>query len=387
MTMNARQDPSISAASAKKLEGIVDRLMAVKGVRHALAAVSSRDGAFSWIGARGMAQPDGTEMTAETPFWIASITKLFIAAAIFKLQESGKLSIEDKVTRYLPEEMLRGVHIVKGIDHYSAITLRHLLSHATGIPDYLELKDSGGKTLIDRALEGEDTAWTLKDILQIVRQANQPLFPPQDLTSGKARIRYSDTNFQMLIAIIENTTEQSVDEAFRRLLFAPLEMRHTYYPGDEPMEPSKPAAAVWVQDKPFNDKRKAMRAFGDLNSTAADLTAFMRALIGGKVFDKPETLSMMGSTFNTFGFALSPIAPGWPIQYGLGMMRFQMPRWLTPFRPVPELIGHTGAVGSWLFYCPKLDIITAGTVSQVTAAAAPFRVLPELLRILEDDFR
>ena len=387
MTMDAKQVQSISAASAKKLEGIVDRLMAVKGVRHALLAVSRRGGAFSWTGAKGIAQPDGTEMTTETPFWIASITKLFIAAAVFKLQESGKLSIEDKVTRYLPEEILQGVYIVKGTDHYSAITLRHLLSHATGIPDYLELKDSGGKTLIDRALEGEDTAWTLKDILQIVRQANQPLFSPQDLTGSKVRIRYSDTNFQMLIAIIENVTEQSVDEAFRRLLFVPLELRHTCHPGDEPMEAAKPAAAVWVQDKPFNDKPKAMRAFGDLNSTASDLTAFMSALIGGKVFDKPETFSLMGSTFNTFGFALSPIAPGWPIQYGMGMMRFRMPRWLPPFRPVPELIGHTGAVGSWLFYCPKLDIITAGTVSQVTAAAAPFRVLPEVLRILEDDFK
>jgi D-alanyl-D-alanine carboxypeptidase len=387
ISMELTQARSISEASARKLDGVLDRLLAVKGVRHALVAVERRDGSLSWAGARGMARPDGTAMTVETPFWIASITKLFIASVILKLHESGRLSIDDKVIRYLPERMLRGVHVVNGTDHCEALTVRHLLSHSSGIPDYLELQDGNGKTLIDRVLEGEDRGWTLDDVLQIVRESNKPLFPPQSLEGGKCRIRYSDTNFQMLIAIIERVTEQSVDAAFQELLCVPLHLRHTCHPGGQSPGLTKPAAAVWIQDVPFDTKPRAMRAFGDLNSTAADLITFMGALIGGKVFDRPETLELMRGTFHTFGVALSPIAPGWPIQYGLGMMRFQMPRWLPPFRSMPEVIGHTGAVGSWLFYCPKLDIITTGTVSQVTAAAAPFRVLSDLLRILEEELR
>ncbi len=108
-----------------------------------------------------------------------------------------------------------------------------------------------------------------------------------------------------------------------------------------------------------------------------------RGLVDGQVFAEQTTWELMQRQWNTFGFAFSPIAPGWPIQYGLGMMRFQMPRVFTPLHAMPEVIGHTGAVGSWLFYCPSLDLILTGTVSQVTAAAAPFRILPKMLRILE----
>ena len=203
----------------------------------------------------------------------------------------------------------------------------------------------------------------------------------------KICVRYSDTNFQLLIGIIEKVTGQPIAEAFRTLLFEPLHLRQTAHPGTEPLNPVGPVAAVWAEDKPFVNKPQAMQSFGDLNSTASDLIEFMRALIDGRVFSKPTTFELMRDHWNTFGFALSPIAPGWPIQYGVGMMRFQMPRLFTPFRPLPEVIGHTGAVGSWLFYCPSLEMILAGTVSQVTAGAVPFKAVPKLLRILEKSSR
>jgi hypothetical protein len=56
--------------------------------------------------------------------------------------------------------------------------------------------------------------------------------------------------------------------------------------------------------------------------------------------------------------------PGWPIEYGIGLMRFELPRILTPFRPVPAVIGHTGSLGSWLFYCPARDLYLAGTAAK-----------------------
>jgi hypothetical protein len=72
------------------------------------------------------------------------------------------------------------------------------------------------------------------------------------------------------------------------------------------------------------------------------------------------------------------------MEYGLGIIRFRLPRLLTPFRPVPELVGHSGVTGSWLFHCRELDIITAGTVDQVRGAAAPYRFVPRLIRALQD---
>ncbi len=382
MSFNVDKKTITSSTQTNLLEGLLDQLMNLKGVRHAILAVESLDGSFSWRGARGTAQPKGDPMEIETPFWIASVTKLFIASAILKLHETGRLSIDDLVIDYLPEDLLKGVHIINGLDYYNRLSIRHLLSHASGIPDYLEIKQKGEGTLIDRVLEGHDISWSLEDILQIVRNVNAPHFQPQDLSSSQYRIRYSDTNFQILIAIIERVTEKPIEDVYREMLFQPLDLGRTFLPGSKPPASVEPTAAVWVENTPFNNKPLAMRSFGDLNSTVVDLIAFMRALINGKVFARAETLDLMCGIWQTFGFSLSQLAPGWPIQYGLGMMRFRMPRPFAPFRPMPEVIGHTGAVGSWLFYCPKLELILTGTVGQLTAAAAPFKLTPKLLRIL-----
>ncbi len=71
----------------KILQEQLQRLVTARHIHHAVAAVESMDGNFKWSGAVGIAYPDGTPMTPETPFWIASITKLFTAAAILKLHE------------------------------------------------------------------------------------------------------------------------------------------------------------------------------------------------------------------------------------------------------------------------------------------------------------
>ena len=60
-------------------------------------------------------------------------------------------------------------------------------------------------------------------------------------------------------------------------------------------------------------------------------------------------------------------------------MRVRCPK---PSRPVPAVIGHTGVTGSWLFYCPELDVYLTGTVDQFTAAGVPFRFVPKMLRVL-----
>jgi D-alanyl-D-alanine carboxypeptidase len=94
----------------------------------------------------------------------------------------------------------------------------------------------------------------------------------------------------------------------------------------------------------------------------------------------------MQSRWIRFGFPTDRAAlraPNWPIEYGLGIKRFRLPRVLTPFSPVPPVIGHTGSTGTWLFYCPDLEVFIAGAVNQVTAGPAPYRLLPKVLRTLQ----
>ncbi|RQD74742.1 MAG: class A beta-lactamase-related serine hydrolase, partial [Candidatus Syntrophonatronum acetioxidans] len=122
---------------AKLLQQHLHLLLAARHIHHAVAAVESMDGSFKWLGAEGIARPDGTPMTPETPFWIASITKLFTAAAILKLHEQGRLSIEQPMAACLPGNIIKGLHSFKGVDYTEKINLGHLLSHSSGLPDYI----------------------------------------------------------------------------------------------------------------------------------------------------------------------------------------------------------------------------------------------------------
>lgn len=368
------------------LEGYLEQLMTLKGVRHAVMALESKDDSFKWSSARGSADQKGTAMEVRTPFWIASVTKLFIAAAILKLHEVKELAIDDLVINYFPENSLKGVHVLKGVDYYNKLTIKHLLSHSSGIPDYLEVRIKGQKNFIEQVLAEEDRAWDIDDILEIIRRAKQPLFPPQDLTNSKYKIRYSDTNFQLLIAILERVKQKTIADIFHNMIIKPLNLINTFHPNSEPLEPAPPTSTVWIEDVPFENKPQAIASFNDLNSTVTDLIKFMKALLNGKLFDNTETFKLMNGLYQTFVLGFSPLSPHWPLQYSLGMMRFKMPKLFSLKYSMPALIGHTGAVGSWLFYCSQLDLILAGTVSQTTAAAAPFRVLPKLLRELEKSY-
>lgn len=362
----------------QQMEKAVDRLMKTRGVQHAILSVESRDGSFQWSGARGTAGPDGSDITVRSRFWIASITKMFIAATVLKIFESGRIRLDEPVRKYLPPGLMTGVHMVDGTDAGRDITVQQLLRHTSGIPDYLEIRDRDGKTLIDRVTDNPEMTWEIRDILDIVRTADRPLFAPGQTAGRRERARYSDTNYQILTEMIRYLMEADVDLVMKELLWDPLGLEMTSLPGGKTVADAEEPAAVWLGRNPFIISEPAMRSFGDLFSTTADLIRFFRALSGGQVFRQDETLRLMMENWNTLDFSLSPLAPGWPIQYGMGTMRFQMPRLLSPLKPRPELVGHTGAVGSWLFYCPQLDMITAGTVGQSTAAGVPFSVLPAL---------
>jgi D-alanyl-D-alanine carboxypeptidase len=361
------------------LEGLLQAMIAQKTIHSALVAVEKMDGSFRWVGTAGDAYPDGTPLLADTPLFIASVTKLYIASAVLKLHERGLVQLDKPISAYLPTALISGLLRLNGVDYTEQITLRHLLSHSSGLPEYLEDRPKGGRNFVDRILEA-DFSFTIEDITAYVRELT-PHFPPQPLEAPKQKVRYCDTNFQLLIAIIKAVTGGSLHAAFSDLLYHPLGLAHTYHPGTRPDAPEP--AGLWADREPMHIPL-AMASFGDLISTVDDMLVFMRGLMRGKVFDDPATLDLMTSHWNTFGFSLNPvrISPGWPIEYGLGMMRFKIPRLFSGFRTIPPVVGHSGATGSWLFYCQELDVLLAGTVNQLSAGAVPFRYIPKILQAL-----
>jgi CubicO group peptidase (beta-lactamase class C family) len=352
----------------------------MRGVRHAVLAVESGDASFSWVGAVGTADGTDSLMTPDTPYFVASITKLYIAAVVLRLVERDLVRLDDTLGTHLPHGVTDRLHVLEGADRTDEITVRHLLAHASGLPDYLEDKPRKGPRFIEQLLSEGDREVTLTEVTRIVRDGLSPHFPPGDLDSGsRVRVRYSDTNFRLLMGIIEAVLNCPWATAVRTELLEPIGLRHTWAPGSQPIDATVAPAALWAGDDLFEAPR-LLESFGDLYSTLADQIAFLRALMNGSAFGDPATAGPMRAQWHAFGFdPTTPRLPGWPIAYGLGMMRFALPRWFTPFSPVPPVVGHTGSTGCWLFYCPELDLYTCGGVDQVTAGAVPFRTAPRVL--------
>jgi D-alanyl-D-alanine carboxypeptidase len=212
-----------------------------------------------------------------------------------------------------------------------------------------------------------------------------PYFPPQELTAKRQRARYSDTNFQMLGAIIEAVTGWGFQQVVEVQVLQPLGLDDTWFAGHPRDEQPRAVAAMWSGNDVI-DAPRAMASIapeGGLIGTAADAITFLRALLAGKVFEREETLGHMQERWNRFAFPrdrAAIMAPGWPIEYGLGIKRFRLPRLLNMGRRSPTFIGHTGANGSWLFWCPDHDLYLAGTIDQTTAAGVPYRFLPKLVK-------
>lgn len=375
-------------ALAQRLQELVEGLVSQRNVYHALLAIESSDRSFRWSGTAGVANPEGKAMRPATPFHIASIDKMLTASIILKLYESGHIGLEKPIGAYLQPGLIRGLHRMDGVDYTDRITVRNLLSHTSGLADCLEdrPKEKGGRSLMDRLFTEGDMSWTIDDLMDIVRDQLTPHFPPQPASAKRQKVRYCDSNYQLLIAIIEAVTAEPLHVVLDDMLFSPLDMRQTWLYGySQPQDPVPEAAAIWFENQPL-ELPLALRSFPSVYSTAENMLRFMRGLMQGEIFEDPGTLSAMKQRWNRFGFPLDPAAlraPSWPIEYGSGMMRFRLPRLFTAFQPVPEVIGHTGSTGSWLFYCPKLDVSIVGTVNQATAGAAPYRLIPRLLQLFE----
>ena len=376
--------PETKDVTIGRLQGLLHRLTTRKPIEQAIVAVESGDESFRWIGAEGKTATGG-QVLEETPFFIASIDKLYNATIAMMLSETGRLDLDNPITTYLPSAVTRGLHRHHGTDYSERITVRHLLSHTSGLADWLEDYPRGGPSLIERILNEGDRTLTVEELAAHVRDQLRPHFPPQDLSARRPKARYSDTNFMLIIAIIEAVTDQVLHEVHEQMLYRPLGLRHTYFPGlSQPLDPTPAPMVLRAKGQPLGIPL-LMRSTRGIYSTAADTMVFLRRLMRNDVFRNPETLASMVSRWHRFGFPLDRAAlhsPGWPVEYGLGIMRFRLPRVFTPTARMPTVLGHTGSTGCWLFYCPELDVLLSGSVEEVTAGAVPFRTVPRILNIL-----
>ena len=342
-----------------------------KSVRNCVLSVVKDDGSFSWSGAAGIASQDGqVPMTKDTPIYIASITKLYTATAIMRLYEKGAVSLDDPMSRYLPEELIQGIHVYKGKDYSQEITIKELLSHTSGIADYLFEKPKEGKSLFELILEKPERSWTVDETIEMARNDLEPNFQPGTDAS------YSDTNFQLLGKVIEAITGKPLHIVYEDFFFRPLGLKHTWLTGrSEPrFAPSAAPADIFHNDFIITNTRSngAYWADGGIVSTAEECIIFLKALNEGRIV-REDTLKLM---HNWHKLQI-------PLQYGYGTMYFKLPWFINMLMKVPPLWGHSGSTGAFLYYSEDLNLYMAGSINQTESKSKPFRLMGSVMKAIQ----
>jgi D-alanyl-D-alanine carboxypeptidase len=237
---------------------------------------------------------------------IGSNTKTFVAVLVLGLVADGRLGLDDTVERWLP-----GVVSGNGNDG-ARVTVRQLLQHTSGLPEYVDTLDAVRSAEGFRAhrFDHYDPA----DLVALA-MTRPPAFEPG------TRWAYSNTNYILAGMIIERVTGRPWEVTLRERILRPLRLGHTFAPGDHAYLP-RPHARGYQQFEPdgplvdttdFNPS--AAYTAGELVSTPSDVARFWRALLGGRLLGPAELAEMrrtvLAETFQEY-------APG--ARYGLGIM-------------------------------------------------------------------
>ncbi|MGX2997217.1 serine hydrolase domain-containing protein [Streptomyces sp. JNUCC 64] len=268
-----------------------------------------RDRAGTWRTATGVGDlRTGRPRGADDRYRVGSVTKTFVAASLLLLEGDGRLDLDDPVERWLPG-LVRG-----GGSDGRRITVRQLLNHTSGIPDYIRDEDFRRTRFHDPGFRSH--RFVSLSPRRLVRTA---LAHPAAFRPGTSW-GYSNTNYVLAGLVIEAVTGRPYGETVRDRIVRPLGLRATTVPGTDPRLPdphsraygrlSPDPRAVRVHDVTLLDPSMAYAA-GEMISSSADLTRFLTALLRGELLTGRQ-LAAMTSTVET--------APGSAVRYGLGVL-------------------------------------------------------------------
>ena len=251
----------------------------------------------------GIANPQTLEqLTTNSAFNLASVSKQFYAMMIMMLKEQGKLNYDDRVQKYLP------------IFPYPTITIRHLMNQTSGLPEYFDIA-AGDMNLLD-TLNNQ----AMLDLLAAKKPAL--VFQPGE------QWQYCNTNYTTLASILEKISGATVDKFFQQHIAGPLKLKNTYVYQIQ-LKSSPPSRVFGLQfenQKPvMNDLIRFDGIVGDGNvySSVEDLYKWDQALYTDKLVKK-----------STFQEAITPgkLNNGEPTKYGFG--------WF--INEQEKIVSHTG---------------------------------------------
>jgi CubicO group peptidase (beta-lactamase class C family) len=316
------------AINVQTLKGIQEKLdeellrlfqVSTNGLNGVSAAIVTPEGTLMYSDAGQLNTFSGGEIHPNHRYRMASVSKIFTAALVLRLQEEGLLSVEDHLFDYLP---------ISGLNGGEEITILQLLSHTSGLADHLNDSNFWSST------SDQDT-WTTQDIIDYAVDEGL-LFSPGN---GYA---YSNTGFYLLGAVIEEVTNQPLSDAFQEWIFEPLSLEHTLY--DDFSSVTNPIDSLALNARTYEYHQSAVGAAGAIVSSPADIARFGRALYGGEWLSSAALEAML----QDYGFTVGGD------HYGLGTRLWDDNGYIHH--------GHTGALMDYrsiLMYVPSKNVTIA----------------------------
>ncbi|MFF6998987.1 serine hydrolase domain-containing protein [Streptomyces sp. NPDC008313] len=277
-----------------------------------------RDGDQVWRGAAGVADVDtGRPVTADMRHRVGSITKTFTAAAVLQQVESGRIGLDTPIGRYLP----RLVPAERG----DAITVRMLINHTSGLAEYLPYAYSSLKAFPALAETGpqslDDHRLTRFDPVELIGMG---VTAPAVGTPGGTPGVYSNTNYLLLVQLLEEVTGETAEHCITRNVIERAGLPDTELPtGPYVSGPHSQLYESWfgMIDPPRDYSVYDMSWVGpsaSLISTVTDLNRFFGMLLTGKIVG-PSSLAQMQRTVPVVS------QEGKTIDYGLGLHPMEVP--------------------------------------------------------------
>lgn len=268
----------------------------------------------------------GVPATADTVYEIGSVSKQFVAAEVMKLAQEELLSLDDPIGMYLPWLPV----------DWQPVTLQQLLSHTGGVPDHFSIFRENPDTPFDWTRD-----YTAAELVEAFVALDDRLVDPPGTT-----FFYSNTDYAMLTAVIEQLTGQPFAAAMNEAFFEPLGLERTAF--CSPMLPDLAVGYNIGPDGPIPGielPASFLSGAAGICSSAADLIRWERHLVGGTAVS-PEAFQAMGSPAN--------LNDGTAVPYGLGLHLDELGESAAIFHE-----GGTASFSSWLAYYPDRDLTVA----------------------------
>ena len=350
------------------LQSVLDSVVEAGSTPGIMMRIDAPSMGFSWGGVAGVADTEtGAPLMRTNAVRIASNTKTYVAAAILRLWEEGQLGLDDPLTMHLPDEY---AEVLEG-DGYDleAITIRHLLTHTSGLYDYAD-RD----LFVEAVLADPTHRWTPAEQIDLAVQWGDPYGAAGEV------YRYSDTGYVVLGLVLQSVYGKPLAPSLRELLnFDGLGLGSTWLETlEDPPIGADDRAHQYMGELDTYDFDPSLDLYGGggLVSTADDMAVFMRSLFVGAVYRDAATADTMLITVAGAGagpdLSGSPMVPG---RYRMGV-------------EVRDLGGlevymHTGFWGTMAAYFPGQDIAISIAVTQQQSRAM-FRVFVDAVTALEE---